>query len=160
MHIQSVISPLINQWPYHCCQQRGETSILDKLEGVTHQDTDTQARNIWKLQFTPKEKTWQHSSNRSFPNNLVNVVATYNILDRVGAHLLGCFHSLWLWYMVGVTIYVNVHACTMSMATPMQTGLTVPWKFSSWNLHFLLICKSFLPRKFPTIINYGIFLCY
>lgn len=32
----------------------------------------------------------------------------------------------WLWYMVGVTIYVNVHACTMSMATPMQTGKRIP----------------------------------
>ena len=28
----------------------------------------------------------------------------------------------WLWYIVGVTIYVNVHACAVSMATPMQIG--------------------------------------
>ena len=28
----------------------------------------------------------QHLSNRSFPNDLVDVVATYDRLDRVGAH--------------------------------------------------------------------------
>ena len=49
-------------------------------------------------------------SNSSIPNVLVHVVATYDRLDRVGAHLFF------------VPVYVNMHtcACAMPMATPMQ----------------------------------------
>ena len=59
-----------------------------------------------------------------------------------------------LWYMV------NVHVCTISMATPMQI---VPQKFSLCNLHFLPIHESFLFRKFLAIqynayINYIVYI--
>ena len=72
----------------------------------------------------------QHLSNRSSLNDLVDVVATYNCLDSVDAHLQACFCSfsdslnqpVTLWYMVGMTIYVSVHTCAVSMATPMQIG--------------------------------------
>ena len=39
--------------------------------------------------------------------------------------------------------------------THMYGWFSIPRKFSPWNAHFQLICKSFLPRRFPAIPYVG-----
>lgn len=65
----------------------------------------------------------QHLSYSNFPNDLVDAVATYNLLN----------HSL------------QAHFCSYRVHTLCQQ--THPFEKSL----FLLICESFIPRKFPDI---------
>ena len=37
------------------------------------------------------------------------------------------------------------------MLCPPMIGFSSPQKISPWNGHFLLVCESFLPQKFPAI---------
>ena len=67
-------------------------------------------------------------------------------LDCVGTHLQAHFLSFSRSAIVGMTIYINVHACTVSMATPMQTGRLFHESF--FVKSFLPIRENFLPRQF------------
>ena len=74
---------------------------------MTNDDTSVDDSNSVRIMNVPMFLVArQHLSNSSFPNHLVDLLATYNRLDRVSTQITGSFSF----------------TCTVSMATLIYIG--------------------------------------
>ena len=100
---------------YHSCQQGvKQVSLRGKIPWHQHPSEEHMKASLPRK--LPQSTVWRQFTtslaNQSLKESIVHTSRLCRCFAFTGSFLFILLIS-WLWYMVGVTIYVNVHACTL-----------------------------------------------